>query len=165
MIIRKKELKDCEPWVDVNIRSWNDNLKGVVSDKLLEYMRNKRESMIEKAKIDFEENDWKYVLEENSKVIGIMKLKEAEKEEFKGYGEIQILYLYKEEKGKGYGKALVKKGFEVLKKKGYKKVIIGCLEKNPSNGFYKHIGGKFVKQEQWNILNEQYMENIYEYEI
>ena len=35
-IIRKKELKDCEDWINVNISSWNDNLKGIVSDKLLE---------------------------------------------------------------------------------------------------------------------------------
>ena len=34
-IIREKELKDCEDWVSVNISSWNDNLKGIISDIVL----------------------------------------------------------------------------------------------------------------------------------
>lgn len=165
MIIRKKELKDCESWVDVNINSWNENLKGVVSDKLLDYMKEKRDTRIKKDLENFVSDDWNYVLEENGKVIGIMRLKEADKEEFKGYGEIQILYLYTEEKGKGYGKALVNKGFEVLKNKGYKKAIIGCLDGNPSNGFYKHMGGKLVRQDPWDVLDEHYKENIYEYDL
>lgn len=41
-IIRKKELKDCEDWINVNISSWNDKLKGIVSDKLLENISSNR---------------------------------------------------------------------------------------------------------------------------
>ena len=165
MIIRKREAKDVEPWIDVNINSWNENLKGVVSDKLLKMMRDKRKTRIEKSKEEFQEDDWHYVLEENNKVIGIMKLRECDKEGYKDCGEVQILYLYKAEKGKGYGKALLEKGFEVLKNKGYDTVIIGCLEGNPSNGFYKHMGGKLVRQDPWDIFDEHYTENIYEYKI
>lgn len=165
MIIRKKELKDCEAWVDVNVKSWNDNLKGIVSDKLLKYLRDNRDSRIKNDIANFEQDDWHYVLENNNKVVGIMKLKQSEKEGYKDCGEVQILYLYTEEKGKGYGKALINKGFEVLKNKGFKKVIIGCLDGNPSNDFYKHLGGKFIRQEPWNIMGEHYMENIYEYDI
>ena len=38
MNIRVKELKDCEVWVDINIRGWNDNLKGIVSDRVLKIL-------------------------------------------------------------------------------------------------------------------------------
>ena len=165
MIIRKKELKDCESWADVNIKSWNENLKGVVSDKLLSFIKDKRNSRIKNDIENFVQDDWNYVLEENGKVIGILKLKETDKQGYNNCGEVQILYLYTEEKGKGYGKALINKGFEVLKNKGYKKAIIGCIDGNPSNGFYKHMGGKFVRQEPWNILDEHYTENIYEYDL
>ena len=165
MIIRKKELKDCESWVDVNIKSWNENLKGVVSDKLLSFIKDKRDSRIKNDIENFVQDDWNYVLEENGKVIGILKLKETDRQGYKNCGEVQVLYLYTEEKGKGYGKALINKGFEVLKNKGYKKAIIGCIDGNPSNGFYKHMGGKFVRQEPWNILDEHYTENIYEYDL
>lgn len=165
MIIRKRELKDCESWVDVNIKSWNENLKGIVSDKLLSFIREKRDTRIKNDIENFISDDWHYVLEENGKVIGILKLKESDKKGYDKCGEVQILYLYTEEKGKGYGKALIRKGFEVLKNKGYKKAVIGCLDGNPSNGFYKHMGGKFVRQEPWDILDEHYIENIYEYDL
>ena len=52
-----------------------------------------------------------------------------------------------------------------LKEKGFNKVVIGCLDGNPSNEFYKHLAGKFIKQENWNIFDECYKENIYLYEI
>ena len=147
MIIRKKELKDCEAWIDVNIESWNENLKGIVSDKILKHMKDKRSSRIENDISNFKYNDLDYVLELNGQIIGIMRLKPSEKEGFEDCGEIQMLYLYTLEKGKGYGKTLLNKGFEVLKSKGYKKAVIGCIDKNPANEFDKHMGGTFVRQE------------------
>lgn len=165
MNIRKKELKDCEVWVDINIKSWNENLKGIVFDRVLKKITENKDSRIKKDITNFKVDDWNYVLEDNNKVIGIMKIKQSDRNDFEKYGEVQVLYLYTKEKGKGYGKSLINKAFEVLRNKGYKKVVIGCLEGNPSNEFYKHIGGKFIKQESWDIFNEHYMENIYEYDI
>lgn len=165
MNIRKKELKDCEIWVDINIESWKDNLKGVVSDRILQIMENNRNSRIKKDIDNFKTNDYNYVLEDNNNIIGIMKIKDSNRKDYENYGEVQVLYLRTNQKGKGYGKMLVNKAFEVLKEKGYKKVIIGCLNGNPSNEFYKHIGGRFVGQAPWDIFEEYYIENVYEYEI
>lgn len=165
MNIRKKELKDCEVWVDINIKSWNDNLKGIVSDRLLKIISDNRDARIEKDIDNFKIDDWNYVLEDNNNVIGIMKIKQSDRIGYEDCGEVQVLYLYTDEKGKGYGKALINKAFDVLKNKGYKKVVIGCLDGNPSNEFYKHIGGKYVRQDSWNIFDEHYMENVYEYDI
>lgn len=164
-IIRKKELKDCEDWINVNISSWNDNLKGIVSDKLLEKISSNKEERIKKEKEIFKQDDNHYVLEENNKIIGILKIKKSDRNDFKGYGEVQVLYLLSCAKGKGYGKALINIAFSKLKEKGFDKVVIGCLDRNPSNEFYKHLGGKFIKQEDWNIFDECYKENIYLYEI
>lgn len=165
MNIRKKELKDCEVWVDVNIKGWIDNLKGIVSDRVLKIISENRESRIQKDIYNFKIDDWNYVLEEDDNVVGIMKIKQSERKGYENCGEIQVLYLYTNKKGKGYGKTLVNKAFQVLKNKGYQKVLIGCLVGNPSNEFYKHIGGKFIKQEPLDIFDEHYMENVYEYEI
>jgi len=165
MIIRKKELKDCADWFNVNVSSWNDNLRGVVSDRLLNIITTNKESRIKNDIENFKENDTDYVLEDNGKVLGILKIKQSEKEGYQDCGEVQVLYLYTEEKGKGYGKALLCKAFELLKSRGYKKVVIGCLDGNPANEFYKHMGGKFVRQDSWNVFDESYMENIYEYDL
>lgn len=164
-IIRKKELKDCEDWINVNISSWNDNLKGIVSDKLLENISSNKDERIKKEIKNFKQDDYHYVLEENKKIVGILKIKESERDDFIGYGEVQVLYLLSSAKGKGYGKALINVAFSKLKEKGFNKVVIGCLDGNPSNEFYKHLAGEFIKQENWNIFDECYKENIYLYEI
>lgn len=164
-LIRKKELKDCEAWINVNISSWNENLKGIVSDKLLEKISSNKGDRIKKEIENYKQDDFHYVLEENKKIVGILKIKESDRESFKGCGEVQMLYLLSKVKGKGYGKNLINFAFYKLKAKGFNKIIIGCLDGNPSNVFYKHLGGKFVKQEECNIFDECYKENIYLYEF
>lgn len=164
-IIREKELKDCDDWINVNVSSWNDNLKGIVSDKLLQRISSNKEERIKKEMDSFKKDDNHYVLEENKKIVGILKIKESDRNDFKGYGEVQVLYLLSSAKDKGYGKALINFAFSKLKEKGFNKVVIGCLDGNPSNEFYKHFGGKFIKQEDWNIFDECYKENVYVYEI
>jgi len=163
-IIRKKELKDCKGWINVNISSWNDNLKGIVSDNLLQKISSNKEEKIKKEIERFEQDDNHYVLEENRKIVGILKIKKSDRDDFKDCGEVQILYLLSSAKGKGYGKELINVAFSKLKEKGFYKVVIGCLDGNPSNEFYKYLGGKFIKQVDWNIFDECYKENIYLYE-
>lgn len=51
---------------------------------------------------------------------------------------------------------------EKLKNHGNDKMIIACLKGNPSNKFYKHIGGKYIKDSIYKRLNLS--ENIYYYE-
>ena len=92
-IIREKELKDCEDWVSVNISSWNDNLKGIISDIVLEKISSNKEERIKKEIENFKQDDCHYVLEENNEIVGILKIKESDRDCFIGYGEGQILYL------------------------------------------------------------------------
>ena len=165
MIIRKKTLDDCERWVDINIRGWNDNLKGIVSDRVLKIITDNRDERIRKDIENFILDDFHYVLEEKGIVLGIIKIKKCMRDKYTDYGEVQALYLDTPEKGKGYGKALINKGFEVLKGMGFNKVIIGCLDGNPSNEFYKHIGGSYIFSDYFNIFDESYLENYYEYHL
>ena len=41
-------------------------------------------------------------------------------------------------------------------------MIIGCLDGNKSNEFYKHIGGKYIKQRMFERLGM--LENVYLFE-
>ena len=70
-------------------------------------------------------------------------------------GELGALYLLDSVKGKGFGKILFNKAIEELKNIGYDKMIIGCPSENPSNDFYKHMGGKFVDTNPLTLPNVQ----------
>ena len=59
-------------------------------------------------------------------------------------------------------KKLMKVGVNELRKIGCNKMLIGCLQGNPSNEFYKHIGGKFIKTRVFQKLN--LIENVYFFE-
>ena len=58
---------------------------------------------------------------------------------------------------------MFKTGISELKDMGFDKVIVGCLENNPSNEFYKHLGGKFIKKRMFEKIN--IMENVYEFNV
>ena len=53
-----------------------------------------------------------------------------------------------------------------LKNMNYNKMILGCLSENPSNEFYKHMGGKLVDSNPLILPNGQKLkENLYYYDI
>ena len=48
---------------------------------------------------------------------------------------------------------------------GYNKMVNGCLEGNPSNEFYKHMGGKFIETNPFKVPNgQELIENLYFYD-
>ena len=44
---------------------------------------------------------------------------------------------------------------------GYHKLIVGCLESNSSNDFYKYMGCQFKKKVKVTIGKQQLNENVY----
>ena len=72
--------------------------------------------------------------------------------------------MIKKYKGNGLGRKLTEIGIDELKKLGCTKMIIGCLDGNPSNEYYKHIGGKFIKTRTFKLPNQELPENVYYYD-
>lgn len=49
---------------------------------------------------------------------------------------------------------------------GYNKMIIGCLAVNPSNGFYKYMGGILIDTASMILPNNQIVqENLYYFHL
>ena len=153
-IIRKKERKDCADVAHVVTVAWNETYKGIVPDDFLEGLYLNEEQRTINSYNKFDENDnHQYVLEVDGKVIGFVNVGSTDEKEYDNCGELHAIYIINGYKGNGYGKKLINIGIEELKKMGYNKMIIGCLEGNPSNEFYKHIGGKFIKKRVFEKLN------------
>ena len=162
-LIRKKEQKDCIEVAHVVTVAWNETYRGIVPDEFLDnlYLNEEERAKNSYEKFNEKENH-QYVLEIENKIVGFINVGSSDEIEYQNCGEIHALYIINGYKGYGFGKKLIEVGINELKSMNYDKMIIGCLVGNPSNGFYKHIGGKFIKTRIFEKL--QLPENVYYYE-
>ena len=163
-LIRKREQKDCKDIAHVVTVAWNETYKGIVPEWFLEELKNNEDGRAKMSYEKFNINDnHQLVLEIDNKVVGFVNFGLSEDNQFENCGEIFALYIIKKYKGNGFGRKLVEEAIRELKKLGCDKMIIACLKGNPSNEFYKHIEGKYIKDGIYKRLNLP--ENIYYYEI
>ncbi|MBQ2872411.1 MAG: GNAT family N-acetyltransferase [Bacilli bacterium] len=162
-IIRKRKKEDCISIANIVTIAWNETYKGIVPDWFLEELKNNEDDRIKKAYDEFDmNNNNQLVLEVDNKVVGFVNYGKSEDNEFNNCGEIFALYIISKYKGNGFGRKLVSAAIKELKSLGFDKMIIACLKGNPSNEFYKHIGGVYIKDGIYKRLNLP--ENIYYYE-
>lgn len=167
--IKEITIEDIPDYVKVNTRAWQETYKGLIEDRILEEVSNNIEKSIKRQIDKFEEDKKnglkKYILKVNNEPVGMMSVGKSRNKKFEGKGELEALYLLDKVKKKGYGKMLFNKAVEVLLTKGFKDMIIGCLVNNPSNEFYKHMGGKLIDVVTNKIIGYDMQENIYYFEI
>ena len=163
-IIRKMKKSDCKDVTHVITIAWNETYRGIVPDQILDNLYLNEEERTNNSINRFNENDnHQFVLEVDNKVVGYMNVGMTDDTEYDNCGEIHAIYIINGYKGYGYGKEMFKAGINELKSMNCEKMLIGCLAGNPTNEFYKHIGGKFIKQRIFEKL--QLPENVYYYEI
>ena len=162
-IIRKSEKKDCEAIAHIITIAWNETYKGIVPDDFLTGLYENEEERATNSYNKFNEKDnHQYVLEVDNNVVGFVNVGSSDETDYDNCGEIHAVYIINGYKGYGFGKKLIETGINELKEMGYDRMIIGCLVGNPSNKFYEHIGGKYIKQRIFEKL--QLPENVYYFE-
>lgn len=154
-VIRKLKLEDTLELANNIAKVWNTTYKGIVSNDFLAGLYVHVESSAEKLKSMVDKNYYCLVLD--NKIIGWIYFSYTT-EKYEDTAEIHSLYVLKEYQGKGYGKKLLTYAFEDIKKNNINKVLIGCLEGNTSNEFYKHEGGEFFGSR---LFRDEYTENLY----
>ena len=160
-IIRRRTKEDCFAISHVVTTSWNETYKGIVNDEFLNNLYNNEEERALKSFNNFDEsNNHQFVLEVDKNVVGFIKV--CESAEY-SCCEIQAFYIINGYKGHGYGRMLFDTGVKELKEMGFDSMVIGCLEDNPTNEFYKHLGGKLFKKVLFKLPNQSINENIYFY--
>ena len=162
-LIRRKTKEDCAPVVPVATVVWNETYKGIVDDDFLNKLYEAEEQRAKEIYNKFnEEDNHQLVLEVDNNIVGFVNVGDTDDTNYDNCGELHAIYILGKYKGKGLGKKLFEAGIEELKKMGYDKMIIGCLVGNPSNDFYKHMGGKLIKTRIFEKL--QLPENVYYFE-
>ena len=161
--IRKRRKEDCPGVAHVVTVAWNETYKGIVPDDFLKSLYENEKERAQNSYNKFDESkNHQYVLEIDNKIVGFVNVGLSDETDYENCGEIHAVYIINGYKGYGFGKKLIEAGIEELKSMGFNKMVIGCLVGNPTNEFYKHIGGKFVKQKIFEKL--QLPENIYYFE-
>lgn len=162
-VVRRKKQDDCKGIASVITIAWNETYIGIVPDSFLnDLYKNEEERAYNSFSKFNEQENHEFVLEVDGKIVGFVKVGTVNDDEYNDCGELHSIYLLKEYSGKGYGKKLFGIGVEEIKKMGYNKMIVGCLDKNVSNNFYKHMGGRFIKTRIFKKLN--LLENVYLFE-
>lgn len=163
-VIRRRERKDCKSIAHIVTISWNETYQGIVPKWFLDELKNNEEERAKKSYEEFDiNNNNQLVLEVDNKVVGFVNFGPSSDDDYQKCGEIFTLYIISKYKGNGFGRKLVEEAKKELKILGFDKMIISCLKGNPSNQFYKHIGGVYVKDGIYKRLNLP--ENIYYYDI
>ncbi|MBQ3474658.1 MAG: GNAT family N-acetyltransferase [Bacilli bacterium] len=169
MKIREKKYEDIRETVLLGNIFWDETYRGIVDDEFLDNMPNTVEERVLKQQTKYKNDEYKdiynFVMEDNGKIIGVTSSEKSRDEDYPNSGEVGSLYLLKEYQGKGLGKELLNYAVNKLKELGYNDYIIGCLDGNPTNEFYKHMGGKLYKKVYRKIGDKDYLENYYHFEM
>ena len=163
-IIRQATKEDSYDIMHIVTVSWNETYKGIVPDDFLDELKNNEEERYKKHYNEFDNgNNKELVLEVNNEIVGFLRYGKASDNEFDNCGEIIAFYIINKYHGLGLGRKLFEEGIAKLKEMGFNKMIIACLKGNPTNDFYKHMGGKYIKDSLFTRLNLK--ENIFYFEI
>ena len=159
--IRKRRIEDSNELAHAIVIIWNTTYKGIVSDEFLKDLLNNETVIAKNLRKSIKEQPYYYVLISQDKIIGWIYFT-LESENLKETAEIHSLYILKEYQGIDYGKLLYNYAINIILKNNLNKVVIGCLDGNPSNEFYKHLGGKYIEN---HFFKEKYLEKLYLFEL
>ena len=163
-LIRSSNKNDVYGVSHVVTISWNETYKGLVPDNELEKLKTNEDERARRALEKFENDEYRQlVLEIDREIVGFVRFGKSEDTDFDNCGEIFAFYIINKYHGLGFGRKLFELACDELKKEGFDKMIIACLKGNPTNEFYKHMGGKYIKDGLFERLNLK--ENIFYYDI
>lgn len=141
---------------------WQQTYPGIVNQQFLDNLSNTEQQRIELNTMTFDDNiKDTLVLELDNQLVGFIRYGTTDDINYPNTGEIFALYLLDNYKRKGYGKLLVQSAIKELTNIGHTNMIIGCISKNPSNEFYKHLGGIKKSERPFPKTGDNLIENIY----
>ena len=160
-IIRRRRVEDSDALAHAIATVWNTTYQGIVEDDFLQGLLSHEKESADKLRESVDRQPNYYVLMLDKQLIGWVYFT-LESDHETDAAEIHSLYVLKEYQKRGYGKQLYEYAIQKIREEGRKKVVIGCLEKNPSNQFYQHLGGKYIGN---HLFRDKYIENLYLFEI
>lgn len=144
MMLRSATLDDCHGIARVQVASWRHTYRGLMPEAVLEGMtvesRRERWARILSSPRAGEGNE---VLEDEAGTVrGFVSWGKNRDAAWPAEGEIYALYLDADWHGQGWGAKLFLKGLSRLRGMGWDSASVWVLQGNPSEGFYRRMGGE-----------------------
>jgi GNAT superfamily N-acetyltransferase len=160
--IRRRTRNDVAKIESVITSTWQSTYRGIINDAFLDNLSDNENIRVQKMLNRFGDGtDFFLVLEVDGEIVGFANIGVTEDKRYRNCGEIYALYILDKYHHLGLGKKLVEVSFNELKKFNCRKAIIGCIEQNPSNKFYEHIGGELIRKRHFKIAGQDMLENVY----
>jgi len=141
--IRRARLGDAAAIARVEIETWRETYAGVLPDKALLGMSERRKTATWRAAIAGSKSGARVLVAECSGegVVGFGSCGPARPSSLRHDGEVFTLYLLPDFQGRGVGRALLGALFASLAGAGMHSALIWVLDVNPSRFFYQAMGG------------------------
>ncbi len=159
--------ENAEAYERVRALAWRQTYPGLVDGAYLELINREeqiRQAAERLARSLGDGSGRAFVLYVEGQPSGILRVRPSKYPQYADCGELGVIYLLDRVKGRGFGRILFARAVEELREMGFSKMINGCFDANPSNGFYRHMGGVYLAQYPLTLPNGQrIMENVYLY--
>lgn len=165
MQIRKALPIDALGITIVNVYTWKTQYTGLLPDELIDLRIREIKKNSDSIKKRIENGTNYYVALEEDTIVGFCSFGKSREEEYKDYGEIYAIYNLEGFKGNGIGRIFFDIAIKYFKEQGFEKFIVKCLVNNPSEEFYKHMGGEIISKTQIEKCGFKIDENIFVFDV
>ena len=165
MQIRKALPIDALGITIVNVYTWKTQYTGLLPDELIDLRIREIKKNSDSIKKRIENGTNYYVALEENTIVGFCSFGKSREEEYKDYGEIYAIYNLEGFKGNGIGRSFFDIAIKYFKEQGFEKFIVKCLVNNPSEEFYKHMGGEIISKTEKEKCGFKIDESIFVFDV
>ena len=144
MEVRPAKSIDALSIARVQVRTWQDTYRGIVSDQFLDAMTLRRAQRVYQRQIEDGLGIWYVAAAEREQVAGFISGGPNRNGESIYAGEIYELYVLRQYQRQGLGRQLTAAFSEQLDHKGLHSLSVWVLERNPGRRFYEKINGVYL---------------------
>ena len=145
----------------IHVKAWRETYTGLMPQEVLDNLSAKEREAMWLGALKEENPTSLSVYEHDGGVVGFVAVGPEREKHALYTGELYALYLLKRFQGRGYGKALFQEAVRSLRTAGHHTMRLWVLEKNPTRGFYEHLGGEYHEQKTLTLMNAPLEEVAY----
>lgn len=158
MTIRRAQADDAPEIARVYVDSWRETYTGLLPDSYLAslsydaFERHWRRTFLSRG--------WAFVAEVDGRIVGLASGGRSRQRQL-AQGELFVLYVLRQFQRRGIGRALFDASRLELAVRGLASTVVWVLAANPARGFYEHLGGLEVAENELQVAGTRVREVAY----